>query len=537
MTHVQEHRRRAQGPTQNMQDQSEYETAGQQELLVEESQTSLQSAAQTVPQRRRRNALPLTEQEQNQSPEKQTAPHVPESKTENAPMPQTGEKNTKSKKILSAPRTLRGERLKGVVNSSARFGKTAVQGLGGLLVLAMLLLSEGAKKLRKTAGKVPEARSDSKNRKIRPGDAQPEQPYELELIRPEEYHGRGQEHARKTAAHHKTVSQNKTARRKNAQMINRMTSAALVCVALFSLWQIGSIVARSVRTRSLNNELSRQRAEAMEQAQPESDEQAQPELAYEMESAPLPGATADVPQATAAPTPEPEPTAVLAVATPAPEVVKTTKYHHMGGEALAEMAALYEKNRDLVAWIQIPDVLDLPVVYRDNSYYLKRDFNKQKNAAGTIFLDVNHPFKEKTQNLLLHGHNMKDGTMFGRLAQYLYDDTYIRNHPFIYFDTLWRKEQYVILAILDVSLDTKNPRFFNYFTHDTFSSDAEFGTYIRQLQLRSRYAIPIDVQPGDALLTLSTCLEEDRLVIVARRLRENETRSELRTLIRMTTKQ
>ena len=127
--------------------------------------------------------------------------------------------------------------------------------------------------------------------------------------------------------------------------------------------------------------------------------------------------------------------------------------------------------------------------------------------------------------------------MFGRLAQYLYDDTYIRNHPFIYFDTLWKKEQYVILAILDVSLDTKNPRFFNYFTHDTFSSDAEFGTYIRQLQLRSRYAIPIDVQPSDALLTLSTCLEEDRLVIVARRLRENETRSELRTLIRMTTKQ
>ena len=61
--------------------------------------------------------------------------------------------------------------------------------------------------------------------------------------------------------------------------------------------------------------------------------------------------------------------------------------------------------------------------------------------------------------------------------------------------------------------------------------------YIRQLQLRSEYAIPIDVEPTDALLTLSTCLDEDRLVIVARRLREDETRSDLRALIRMATKQ
>ena len=127
--------------------------------------------------------------------------------------------------------------------------------------------------------------------------------------------------------------------------------------------------------------------------------------------------------------------------------------------------------------------------------------------------------------------------MFGRLAQYLYDDTYLRNHPIIYLDTLWQKEQYVIFAVLDVSLEPSDLRFFNYFTHDTFSSDAEFAMYIRQLQLRSRYAIPIDVVPSDALLTLSTCLDDDRLVIVCRRLRENETRSELRTLIRMAAKQ
>ena len=283
---------------------------------------------------------------------------------------------------------------------------------------------------------------------------------------------------------------------------------------------------RSVRTKRLNESLSQQRAAIVSMHSEE------PETAAALTPAP------EI-QPTAAPLPEKQERSAEAVplASAAPDVVKTTKYRQVGGEALEEMAGLHAQNHDLVAWIQIPDVLDLPVVYRDNDYYLTRDFSRQKNASGTIFLDENHPFKEKTQNLLLHGHNMKDGTMFGRLAQYLYDDTYLRNHPIIYLDTLWQKEQYVIFAVLNVSLEPSDPRFFNYFTHDTFSSDAEFAMYIRQLQLRSRYAIPIDVKPSDALLTLSTCLDDDRLVIVCRRLRENETRSELRTLIRMAAKQ
>ena len=305
--------------------------------------------------------------------------------------------------------------------------------------------------------------------------------------------------------------------------------AVLVCVALVSAYEISAILIRSVRTHKLNDELASQRAALMEESSGEAQALPADEQAIELTPAPQ------------TPVPAAENTQVQAkapVATAVPQVVRTTKYHQVGGsDALKEMAALHDKNKDLVAWIQIPDVLDLPVVYRDNSYYLTRDFNKQKNAAGTIFLDKNHPFKEKTQNLLLHGHNMKDGTMFGRLAQYLYDGTYLRNHPFIYFDTLWKKEQYVIFAILNVSLDPKNERFFNYFTHDTFASDAEFNAYIRQLQIRSGYAIPIDVKPSDALLTLSTCLEEDRLVIVCRRLREGETRSQLRELIRMSTRQ
>lgn len=144
---------------------------------------------------------------------------------------------------------------------------------------------------------------------------------------------------------------------------------------------------------------------------------------------------------------------------------------------------------------------------------------------------------ERTQNLLLHGHNMKDGTMFGRLAQYEKSLEYLKAHAFIDFSTLWHQERYVVFAVLDVSLDIEDDRFVEYFAHPTFKSDEEFERYIRRVELASLYAIPMDVKPTDALLTLSTCLDEDRLVILARRQREGEKTASLREIVNMAVRQ
>ena len=212
-------------------------------------------------------------------------------------------------------------------------------------------------------------------------------------------------------------------------------------------------------------------------------------------------------------------------------------FHHILGQALSNMEPLYYENRDLTGWIEIPDVLSLPVMYKDNSYYLTHDFYKKKSASGTIFLDENHRFSEHTQNLLLHGHNMKDGTMFGRLTQYLNDIDYLKRHAFVNYDTLWEKDRYVIFSVMRVSLDVKSDQFFNYFSYPTFRSEQEFESFVRQAQLRSQYAIPLDIQASDALLTLSTCIDEDRLVILCRRVRENESYSVLRQTINLAVRQ
>lgn len=329
----------------------------------------------------------------------------------------------------------------------------------------------------------------------------------------------------------------------------RLTVAALAFVAVVSAGMAGSILMRSVQTKRLEAELSKRHAQLVaeeptptappfvvftgavqDEATPSPEDGQNPDGMTPGEAAQTAGSQ-EASQEEASQEETPQETAVPQ------NLVSTTTFHRRSGEALEAMATLREDNHDLVGWLNIPEVLDLPVVYRNNYYYLTHDFYGRQSASGTIFLDESHPFRESTQNLLLHGHNMKDGTMFGRLIQYERDISYLKNHPFITLSTLWEEEAYVIFAVLRVSLDVKSEDFFNFYSHPTFSSDAEFDSYVRQLELRSIYAIPMDVKASDALLTLSTCLDEDRLVIVARRMREDETRTQMRAVVRLATAQ
>ena len=364
-------------------------------------------------------------------------------------------------------------------------------------------------------------------------------------IKPEDYRGMGEQRSsgiQRTQTNKKRAKRVVRASKKKVSPVYAASMALFICIAFVSIYEIGTIVWRSVSTKRLSSSLSERYSElAGEDSswQTETQEIDTQVMVY-AEATPVPFVEY-IGDAALENTPEPvkEETAPAVQNTIQPkiEAVRTTKYHQVGGDALPEMEALYQDNRDLIGWLRMEGILDLPVVYKDNSYYLTRDFYKNKSASGTLFLDENHSFKENAQNLLLHGHNMKDGTMFGRLVQYETNIQFMKNNPFIQYSTLWRKEQYVIFAVMRVSLDVRSPEFFNYFTHHTFSSDTQFENYVRALQNRSEYSIPIDVKPTDALLTLSTCLDDDRLVIVARRLREGESKSELRHVVQLAARQ
>lgn len=182
------------------------------------------------------------------------------------------------------------------------------------------------------------------------------------------------------------------------------------------------------------------------------------------------------------------------------------------GQALPQIdASVYlEKNEDYVAYLYIPDTeIEYPVVQRNNSYYLNHNFYGEKNAHGTIFLDEN--CSPETPVLLLHGHHMKDGTMFGSLKQYR-DKDFRQSHTEILLDMGEGFDTYEVFAILQIDLTKED-----YFAYEEIPKDADsLPEYLKQMQKNATwYEQP---EQEDKLLLLSTCAygsEDERMVVAA----------------------
>jgi len=306
--------------------------------------------------------------------------------------------------------------------------------------------------------------------------------------------------------------------------------AVLALVVVVALGLSASVIVRSIRTARLNRQLAAMygvtgdEMQAQIAAPPVGDGDV-PAFATQASSASSSsyGELSAMVLPDGTPIEMPEVVPLQAEAAEAAEVPQTAAFHRTDLDILPEMRELAQKNPDTVGWISIYGTVHLPVVYRDNTFYLDHDFTGAKNASGTLFLDENSPVNSDTQNLLIHGHSMNDGSMFGILTHYRKLD-FVRQHPTIAFSTLWEKESYAVFAVMLVSSKTDDPDYFNYFSSPTFASTVDFDTYIGEVEARSMFTIPVDVRPDDALLTLSTCIDDDRLVLMARRLRPGEAR-------------
>ena len=312
----------------------------------------------------------------------------------------------------------------------------------------------------------------------------------------------------------------RSSRRKKKPRLNPRLLIALVCVVVgaVALVQLIGWAGRAISTWQTNRELQALRDEAARQASAVT--QAPFMTPYAQSEA-----TA-APEGTAAPQRTP---VQLVTVTPLPA---DRIFHQLAGEMLPELQSLYQKNKDLVGWLTIPGVVDLPVVYRDNSYYLTHDFYRKESKSGALFLDVHHPMKSTTQHLVIHGHNMTDGSMFGLLPHYR-DKSYVLEHGIATFSTLYGKETYAVIAVSVTPEDMTRPNAIPYIGLTAFDNEASLSYLMDKVRAGALYNIYLDVKSNDALLTLSTCLGDDRLLLVCRRLRAGETEAEVRRIQRL----
>ena len=198
--------------------------------------------------------------------------------------------------------------------------------------------------------------------------------------------------------------------------------------------------------------------------------------------------------------------------------------------------ALKKINEEIVGWITIPDtVIDYPVLEhkgddRYNQYYLERSYKKDGTEYGSIFLDYRSTDSVKSRNVIMHGHNMRDGSQFHSLLNYSHEGSlkadldYYRDHPVITFNTPDGDAKYKIISIFKTSTRYEDGEFFNYMQGE-FNSDAEFMNFVYHTRIRSMVNTPVTCNEGDQIITLSTCCYEFyqwRCVVVARKVRPGE---------------
>ena len=186
---------------------------------------------------------------------------------------------------------------------------------------------------------------------------------------------------------------------------------------------------------------------------------------------------------------------------------------------LPELAELYQQNGDLVGWVSIADTnINYPVMQSVNepNFYLKQGFDKEYSDYGCPYVQENCDIAE-SDNLVIYGHHIKGGKMFGALEDYK-SKSFYEEHKNIQFDTLTEQEEYEIVAVFKtVAYSSEGFRYYDFVDAE---NEEDFNSYVGKCKELALYDTGVTAEYGDRLITLSTCeysAQNGRLVVVAKK--------------------
>ncbi len=181
---------------------------------------------------------------------------------------------------------------------------------------------------------------------------------------------------------------------------------------------------------------------------------------------------------------------------------------------LHDLALLKEKNPDCVGWVSIHGTdIDFPVM-QNGEFYLNHDFEGNYTDYGLPFLDERCSL-DSSDNLIIYGHHMNDGSMFSELLNYV-DESYCKAYPDITLETAKGVETYKIAAVVRAA-GSYGPGEWSLFDQINISAGA-FNTLVENLSERRLYDTGRELVFGDRLLTLVTCeysQNNGRLAVIA----------------------
>lgn len=197
------------------------------------------------------------------------------------------------------------------------------------------------------------------------------------------------------------------------------------------------------------------------------------------------------------------------------EVAENSEQEVEYNPLLEKFQELYELNPHLVGWIHIEGTaINYPVMQHKEvkDYYLHRDFEQNYSSYGVPYVDEQYE-NDSSNNIIIYGHAMKNGTMFADVLKYASYEYYQEHSKIIYFDGE-ESYEYEVFAAFPINLLEDN------FAYTSYSNIAEeqFHNFLNQIESRACYSTNITPEYGDQLITLSTCestYEDGRFIVVA----------------------
>jgi sortase B len=168
-----------------------------------------------------------------------------------------------------------------------------------------------------------------------------------------------------------------------------------------------------------------------------------------------------------------------------------------------DYAGLTAANADFACVIHIPALgLTYPVAFTDdNERYLTETFDGKRNPAGSIFVDSYASRDFSDRKTIIYGHNMKNGSMFGKLKNFSRDPSLAAGDPYFFLYFPDRIEKYRIFAYFVISNEDET-------IYNPVQSDEEYDRVVSVSEAKSAYR-PADLEFSFAdrprLVTLSTC--------------------------------
>lgn len=190
---------------------------------------------------------------------------------------------------------------------------------------------------------------------------------------------------------------------------------------------------------------------------------------------------------------------------------------------LDQYAILYSMYPNVIGWIKVDGTpIDYPVMQdtTDGDYYLDHNFEGKDDNKGAPFVDADTKVKPLDSNIVIYGHNTRDGSMFGDLDYYL-DEKFYRKHPTISFDTIYEMGTYQIVAVVKTHVRKNDESGFRYYWFRNYENRGEFQDLLDFISENQLYDTGEHLSYGDSMIMLSTCeytVENGRLVVIAKRI-------------------